>query len=103
MFQMLFANNDAIFQDDNAPVHTDRSVQSWFEEREGELQHLPWPAQSPDLNTIEPFWSVVEARVRNRFPRPASLNQLEDKIQKSGTMVHYYKYVFDIVHRVVFV
>jgi hypothetical protein len=43
MIQTLFPNNDAVFQDDNAPIHTAGSVQSWFEEHEGELQHLPWP------------------------------------------------------------
>jgi hypothetical protein len=28
---------------------------TWFEEHKGELQHLPWPEQSPDLNIIEPL------------------------------------------------
>ena len=28
MVQMLFPNNDAIFQDDNSPIHTSRSLQS---------------------------------------------------------------------------
>jgi hypothetical protein len=55
MIQMLFPNNDAVFQDDNAPNHTAGTVQSWFEEHEGELQHLPWPAFSSDLNIIEPL------------------------------------------------
>jgi hypothetical protein len=41
MIQTLFPKNDAVFQDDNAPIHTAGTVQSWFEEHEGELQHLP--------------------------------------------------------------
>jgi hypothetical protein len=44
--QMLYPDNDAVFQDDNLPIHTARSYQSWFEELEVTLQHLPWPAQS---------------------------------------------------------
>jgi hypothetical protein len=44
MIQMLFLNNDAVFQDDHAPIHTVEAVQSWFEEHDGELQHLQWPA-----------------------------------------------------------
>jgi hypothetical protein len=55
---MLFPNNNAALEDDNAPIHTARTVQSRFEEHEGEFQHLPWPAQSPDLNITEPVWSV---------------------------------------------
>jgi hypothetical protein len=45
--------NDAVFQDDNSPIHTTRSVHSWIEEHKYELQHLPRPAQSPDLNIIK--------------------------------------------------
>jgi hypothetical protein len=54
----------------------------WFEGNEGELQHLPWPAQSPDLNIIQPLWSVLETSVRNRFTPPTSLKQLEDVLQE---------------------
>jgi hypothetical protein len=39
MIQTLFPNNDTVLQDDNAPIHTAGTVQSWFEEHEGELQH----------------------------------------------------------------
>jgi hypothetical protein len=49
----LFPNSDAVFQDDNVPIHIAGIVQSWFEEHEGELQHLPLPTQSPVLNIIE--------------------------------------------------
>jgi hypothetical protein len=31
IIQTLFPNNDAVFQDDNAPIHTAGTVQSWFE------------------------------------------------------------------------
>ena len=51
--QMLFPNNDAVFQDDSSPIHTARSVQSWFEEHKDALQHLPQPAQSPNLYIIK--------------------------------------------------
>jgi len=37
----MFPNNDAVFQGDNLPIHTARNVQSWFEEHEIALQHLP--------------------------------------------------------------
>jgi hypothetical protein len=53
-----------------------------LEEHEGEFQYFPWPAQSPDLNITEPLWSVLETRVRNRFPPTKSLKQLEDVLQE---------------------
>jgi hypothetical protein len=41
IIQTLFPNNNAILQDDSAPIHTAHTVRSWIEEHEGELQHLP--------------------------------------------------------------
>jgi hypothetical protein len=41
MILALFPNTDALFQNDDAPVHTAETVQSWFEEHESEIQHLP--------------------------------------------------------------
>jgi hypothetical protein len=34
------------------------------------------------LNITEPFWSVLENRVRSRFPPPTSLKQLEGVLQE---------------------
>jgi hypothetical protein len=88
MIQTLFPNSDAVIQDDNAPTDTARNVQSRFEEHEGELQHLPWPAQSPDLNINEPLWSVLETTVRNRFPPPTSLQQLKNVLREEWCKTH---------------
>jgi hypothetical protein len=55
MIQTLFPSNDAVFQDDNGPIHKTWTGQSWFEEHEGEFQHFPWSAQSPNLNITEPL------------------------------------------------
>jgi hypothetical protein len=38
--QMLFTNNDAIFQYDDSPIHTARCVQPWFDEHGDAFQHL---------------------------------------------------------------
>ena len=78
----MFPNNDAIFQYGSSPILTARSVQSRFDEYEDALQHLPWPAQSPDLNVIEPPWPVLESRARSRFPSPSSVKQLEDVLRE---------------------
>jgi transposase len=82
MIQTLFPNSDALFPDNTAPIHTAGTLSSLFEEHEGERQHLPWPGQPPDLNIIEPLWSVLETRMRNSFPLPKSLQQRERVLQE---------------------
>jgi len=37
MVRMLFPDNDGIFQDDNAPIHTAGVVTAWFEEHRDEV------------------------------------------------------------------
>jgi hypothetical protein len=60
IIRTLLRNNDAVFQGDNAPIHTAGTLQSWLEEHEGELHHLHCAAQSSDFNITEPLWSVLE-------------------------------------------
>jgi hypothetical protein len=53
MIQMLFPSNNAVFQHDNATIHTAGTVQSWFKDHKDDVQQLLWPAQSPDLRITE--------------------------------------------------
>ena len=55
MLQTVFPGERPLFQDDNAPVHTARWVQTWLDEHNDEVEHLTWYPQSPDLNIIEPL------------------------------------------------
>jgi hypothetical protein len=58
MSQTLFLNKHSLTHDDIPFIHAAGTVQSLFEEHEGEVEHLPWPEQSPVLNITETFWSV---------------------------------------------
>ncbi|GFW56022.1 transposable element Tcb2 transposase [Trichonephila clavipes] len=40
MLQTLFPGERPVFQDDNAPVHTSRYVQTWLHEHDDEVEHL---------------------------------------------------------------
>ncbi|KAL1246805.1 hypothetical protein QQF64_034822, partial [Cirrhinus molitorella] len=50
----LYGDADFIFQQDLAPAHSAKATSTWFKDHG--IPVLNWPANSPDLKSIENLW-----------------------------------------------
>ena len=71
------------FQHDNDPKHTSHAVISWLDDYQ--VNAMPWPAQSPDLNPIENLWMMVKRQIGNKIFKTG--NDLMIQIEKQWNAI----------------
>ncbi len=83
----VYPSSDGYFQQDNAPCHKAQIISDWFLEHDNDFTLLKWPPQSPDLNTIERRWYVMEREIWIMDVQPTNLQQLRDAIMSIWTKI----------------
>lgn len=81
----LRLGSNYVFQQDNDPKHTAKTVQEWF--RRNKINKMDWPAQSPDLNPIENLWSELGRKVARRDRAPKNSKELVAILQEEWNAI----------------
>ena len=69
------------FQQDGAPPHRKKEVQTWLKDKFGKkfLDASIWPPRSPDLNPCDfSLWGTLKKNVYN--PKPLNIQELRENI-----------------------
>lgn len=74
-----------IFQHDNDPKHTAKATTRYLEDQNIEV--LPWPAQSADLNPIEHVWDILKVQIGRREHRPTSIHDLWNVVLEEWELI----------------
>ena len=69
----------ALFQQDNAKIHSSKKTKEWFEN--AAIPVLEWPPYSPDLNPIEHMWALLKRKLYQLFPEIESFQGTQDEIR----------------------
>jgi hypothetical protein len=80
-----YQQGDFIFQHDNDPKHTAKATTRYLEQQEMEV--LPWPAQSADLNPIENVWYYLKTQIGRRERRPTSIDELWTMVTEEWELI----------------
>jgi len=77
-FARLTFGHNFVYQDHNARPHRACPVVNLME-TEG-IEHMEWPAVSPDMNPIENLWSEVTRTVDASANQPTNLAELRQAV-----------------------
>lgn len=83
-FAPYIGDNFQLMQD-NARPHTAAIVSEYL--REVEIDVLPWPARSPDLNPIEHVWDKLGKQVKQRDPTPTNIGDLKRVLEEEWNRI----------------
>ena len=77
--------SDTVFQQDNDPKHACKKAKEWL--KNNNIQVLPWPAQSPDLNPIEHLWQHLKRRPGGHPTPPGGILELWERVEKEWEVI----------------
>ena len=66
------------FQQDNDTKHTSKQAKQWFLDKN--VQVLEWPAQSPDINSIELLWHHLKFQLQQYDTPPKGVHELWERV-----------------------
>ncbi|MBW0561445.1 hypothetical protein O181_101160 [Austropuccinia psidii MF-1] len=73
-------HNCIAMMEDGTPIHTAQISKKW--RATNQIDKLPWPAHSPDLNPIENVWKVLKTCV-TKHNQPRKMDELHAAIQSA--------------------